>query len=44
MGNDHVSKPNPSAFDEMHLLWKIFWVVFGLFMLVFWGSLALSLL
>jgi hypothetical protein len=44
MGNDHVSKPNETAFDDMHLVWKIFRVGLGVLLLLFWGAILLAVL
>ncbi|WP_267905100.1 hypothetical protein [Halorussus halophilus] len=44
MSNDHVTKPNASAFDEMHLVWKLFWVAFGGFFVLFWSAVFLGAL
>ena len=44
MSNDHVTKPNPSAFDDMHLVWKLFWVVVGGFLLSFWAAVLFGML
>ena len=42
MGNDHVSKPDVDAFDDPHPVWKILFVLFCAFMLVFWGAILLG--
>ncbi|MFH5798956.1 hypothetical protein [Haladaptatus sp. CMAA 1911] len=44
MGNDHVSKPNVTAFDDMHLVWKLFWAGLGVLLLLFWGAILLAVL
>ena len=42
MSNDHVTKPDASAFDDMHLLWKVFWVFAGALLILFWAAVLLG--
>ncbi|WP_276301778.1 hypothetical protein [Halorussus lipolyticus] len=44
MSNGHVTKPNPSAFDDMHLVRKLFWVVVGAFLVLFWTTVLFGML
>ena len=44
MSNDHVTKPNVSAFDDMHPVWKLFWLLAGVLLVAFWGAVLLSVL
>ncbi|WP_435175006.1 hypothetical protein [Halorussus sp. AFM4] len=42
MSNDHVTKPDASAFDDMHVAWKAFWLLAAAFLLLFWGAVLLG--
>lgn len=44
MSNDHVSKPDVTAFDDMHLVWKVFWASLGVLLLLFWGTVLFAVL
>lgn len=44
MSNDHVTKPDATAFDEMHPVWKLVWIGVGLLCAVFWLSVLMSVL
>ncbi|WP_256478445.1 hypothetical protein [Halorussus limi] len=42
MSNDHVTKPDAGAFDGMHLVWKAFWLLFGVLFVLFWTAVLLG--